>query len=166
MGLWPVQGGGRLRQARLPLLGGRATGQGLSCSLNHLPGGPPGWASVVCPGRAHPWSRDVGLGVAGLAGSLGSAQVLGGLQGLRTPETGEALAGASPDPRGPQSLRISPSWRSLGQGPSPAHWGPSPRPTEGCGEERLPQQPSQRIPTAQSYKTALYSPFSSREIEV
>lgn len=43
----------------------------------------------------------MGLGVAGLAGSLGSAQVLGSLQGLGTPQTRVGPGRCFPRPQGP-----------------------------------------------------------------
>lgn len=121
------------------LLGRRATGRGLSCSLNCLPGRPPGWASVACPGRAHPWrcgpgGRQAWLVLLALPRCRGARRALGPLR------QGQALAGASPDP-GPSVSQNFPLLVIPWPGSQPCPLGITPQ--ARCGEKRLPQQPGQ-----------------------
>lgn len=139
VGRQPVQGGRPPAAGWTSPLGRRATGQGLSCSLNCLPGRSPGWASAVCPGRAHPWRCGPGgqqawLVLVALPRCRGARRALGPLR------QGQALAGASPDP-GALSLSGFPLLVIPWPGSQPCPLGTTPQ--ARCGEERLPQQPGQ-----------------------
>lgn len=102
-------------------------------------------------------------GAAGLAGSRGSAQVSGGPQGLGTPQTGAGPGRCFPRPRGPQSLRISPPGDPLARVPALPTGDHPPGPL-WRGEAATATWSDRASVTVQSYKTALYSAFSSREI--
>lgn len=152
--------GGGLRQAGLPCWEGGATGRGLSCSLNCLPGRPPGWASVACPGRAHPWrcgpgGRQAWLVLLALPRCRGARRATGPLQ------TGAGPGRCFPRPRALSLSEFPPPGDPLARVPAlPTGDHPPELWRRGCHSNLVRQS----IRDSQSYKTALYSAFSSREI--